>query len=154
MEKDKNVNIQNRAYAVLLQQCILYLCNLGKKNQLYSQFSWPLLQMAQAQKSADRDAVLKVMHDQEEAWNRYDLDGFMQGYWQNDSLRFVSRKGITYGWKEVLDNYRKAYPDMTRTGHLKFTISHIDGLGKDAMMVTGALGSNGGNRGEHKAFLP
>src|SRR5262249_25102417 len=40
--------------------------------------------------AAERDAVIKVLTDQEAAWNRGDLRGFMEGYWNSPELSFYS----------------------------------------------------------------
>ena len=44
-----------------------------------------------------KSAILKVMKDQETAWNNGDLEGFMQGYWKSDSLKFYGSNGLTKG---------------------------------------------------------
>src|SRR5688500_3669788 len=59
----------------------------------------------------DEAAILKVLDKQKAAWNRGDIDGFMKGYWENDSLMFVGKSGVTYGWTNTLNNYKKGYPD-------------------------------------------
>ena len=41
-----------------------------------------------AQKQAD-PAVRQILATQQAAWNRGDIDNFMVGYWENDSLLFV-----------------------------------------------------------------
>ena len=45
----------------------------------------------------DREAVIKVLHTQREAWNRGDINGYMQGYWKSDSLVFVGKAAPVYG---------------------------------------------------------
>lgn len=95
------------------------------------------LGQAQGIKSADRAAILAVMDGQEAAWNKGDLEGFMEGYWQSDSLRFIGKSGITYGWQPTLDNYRKGYPDRAAMGQLRFTILRVEGMGKGWAHVTG-----------------
>lgn len=57
--------------------------------------------------TTDSLAIVTVMKDQENAWNKADIEGFMEGYWKSDSLRFIGSKGITYGWKATIDNYKK-----------------------------------------------
>jgi hypothetical protein len=37
-----------------------------------------------------RVAIRKVIEDQQAAWNRQDLDGFMAGYWKSAELTFFS----------------------------------------------------------------
>jgi ketosteroid isomerase-like protein len=77
------------------------------------------------------------MADQELAWNRGDLEGFMQGYWHSDSLRFIGSRGLTYGWQQTLDNYKKGYPDTDAMGKLKFTILSVEQLSKRSAYVIG-----------------
>ena len=50
--------------------------------------------VANAQPDADQK-VLQVLKLQEQDWNRGDINGFMQGYWNSDSLQFVSKNGVT-----------------------------------------------------------
>src|SRR5882672_9622266 len=57
-------------------------------------------------------AIRTELDAQQIAWNNGDLDGFMQGYWNSDSLQFMSARGIDHGWKEAFAGYKKAYPDI------------------------------------------
>ena len=92
---------------------------------------------AQHLRPRDRAAILEVMHLQEYAWNQGDLPGFMHGYWHDDSLRFIGKSGITYGWQPTLDNYVKGYPDKAAMGKLTFTILRVESLGRGRAHVTG-----------------
>ena len=49
---------------------------------------------SQAQKD-DEGEIRNLLVQQTEAWNRGDISGFMQTYWQNDSLMFIGKDGIT-----------------------------------------------------------
>jgi len=49
--------------------------------------------------SQEKD-ILKVLHEQQTAWNNGDIKNFMKGYWKNDSLLFIGSKGPTYGWQK------------------------------------------------------
>lgn len=89
-------------------------------------------------KQKDRDAISLVMQDQEDAWNRGDIEGFMQGYWQSDSLLFMGKSGPTYGWQKTLDNYRKGYPDKAAMGRLTFGIISVRGVGNRSAFVAGS----------------
>ncbi len=124
------------------------ICQSGEKNdwQRRLRHTIALLAMsiciascvsAQRLRPADRAAILEVMRLQEDAWNQGDLQGFMQGYWQDDSLRFIGKSGITYGWQPTLDNYVKGYPDKAAMGKLTFTILRIESLGRGRAHVTG-----------------
>ena len=46
----------------------------------------------------------------------------MQPYWHNDSLMFIGKSGITYGWQKTLEKYKTGYPDAAAMGKLDFTI--------------------------------
>jgi ketosteroid isomerase-like protein len=81
--------------------------------------------------------VMKLMKEQEQAWNRGDIPGFMEHYWKNDSLKFIGSSGITYGWKNTIERYQKAYPGKEAMGELKFTIIEATQLAKDAVYVIG-----------------
>ena len=68
------------------------------------------------------------MQDQQDAWNRGDLEGFMQGYWQSDSLLFIGKSGPTNGWQKTFNNYKKNYPDTIIMGKLSFDVLEIKKL--------------------------
>jgi hypothetical protein len=72
--------------------------------------------------SNDETAIKGILNMQTIAWNAGNIESFMQGYWQSDSLKFIGKSGITYGWQRTLDNYKKNYPDATAMGKLDFTI--------------------------------
>jgi hypothetical protein len=93
---------------------------------------------AQGIKPKDKSAILEIMASQEMSWNKGDLEGFMNGYWRSDSLRFIGKSGITYGWQPTLANYQRSYPDKAAMGKLKFTILRVESLGKGVAHVTGA----------------
>ena len=85
----------------------------------------------------DRTEILKVMDQQEKAWNNSDLEGFMQGYWKSDDLKFYGSNGVTKGWEQTLRNYINRYPSKDQTGELKFTIEAVSNIEKDIYYVMG-----------------
>lgn len=87
--------------------------------------------------SKDEIEVRNVLSNQSAAWNRGDIDAFMVGYWENDSLMFIGKSGITYGYKNTLANYKKNYPDTTVMGKLTFTLIHVKQLSPEYFHVTG-----------------
>jgi hypothetical protein len=87
--------------------------------------------------SKDVQTVIQNMSDQEKSWNNFDIQGFMKFYWNNDSLKFIGNKGITYGWKNTLDNYIKGYPTTEAMGILKFRIAEVTQLSKNSIYVIG-----------------
>ncbi|MGV3547294.1 MAG: YybH family protein [Pedobacter sp.] len=94
--------------------------------------------MAMAQNAQDRAAILKVLENQRQGWNKGDMDNYMQGYWKSDSLLFVGKNGPTYGWQKTLDNYKKGYPDKSAMGFLTFGIKKVEFLTKDKAFVLGS----------------
>ena len=91
----------------------------------------------EAQSSKDEVAIRKVLEDQRLAWNTYDLDGFMQGYWKSDSLKFYGSGGLVSGWDSTLARYHKSYPSKEHTGTLKFVINDISKIDKASYYVMG-----------------
>ena len=82
-------------------------------------------------------AILRILDEQTTAWNRGDIEGFMNGYWKNDSLMFIGKSGVTYGWTNTLNNYKKGYPDTTAMGKLSFDIIAVKRLSKKYCHVIG-----------------
>ena len=89
-----------------------------------------------AQKNA-KEKILTLLDTQTQAWNRGDLEGFMKGYWENDSLRFIGKSGITYGYNNTLNNYKRGYPDTAAMGKLQFTILVVKKLSPRYYEVVG-----------------
>jgi uncharacterized protein (TIGR02246 family) len=82
---------------------------------------------SQAQ-SKDEQQIRNLLQTQVEAWNRGDLEAFMQTYWKSDSLMFIGKNGIKWGWNETLANYKKGYPDTAAMGKLSFNIIQVKRL--------------------------
>jgi hypothetical protein len=92
---------------------------------------------AQTTESEDKVAILTVMKTQEKSWSNNDLEGFMQGYWKNDSLKFYGSSGLTKGWQQTLDNYKKGYPTKEDSGTLTFTINDMTKIDEGSYWVMG-----------------
>ncbi|HVZ97293.1 MAG TPA: hypothetical protein VG847_10485 [Chitinophagaceae bacterium] len=88
----------------------------------------------------EKIAIKQVMKMQENAWNSGSIDEFMTGYWQNDSLMFIGKSGISYGWQAALNNYRKRYPDTAAMGKLTFKILQMKSLSSVYYFVVGKWG--------------
>ena len=82
-------------------------------------------------------AILKMLQAQEKEWNNGNLDAFMKGYWQNDSLLFIGKNGPKYGYNVTLENYKKGYPDTARMGKFTSTILSMKKLSKEYYFVVG-----------------
>lgn len=109
-----------------------------KKISLLGWLMFCLALLAQAQNTnTDKKAIARVMAAQEAAWNRADLEGFMQGYWKSDSLRFIGSRGLTFGWQATLDNYKKSYPTAEAMGKLTLSVVSLDLLSPESAFMIG-----------------
>ncbi|MBW7467356.1 DUF4440 domain-containing protein [Pontibacter aydingkolensis] len=81
--------------------------------------------------------IRKVLEEQADCWSRGDLECYMQGYWKSDSLLFVGSKGLTYGWQQTLDNYKRSYPDASAMGKLTFDLKEMRELSPETILVVG-----------------
>lgn len=85
----------------------------------------------------DEQQVRHLMDEQTNAWNKGDINQFMETYWKNDSLVFIGKNGPTYGWNTTLEGYKKRYPDTTAMGKLNFDILQVRRLSADYYFVIG-----------------
>lgn len=99
----------------------------------------------------DELEVRSLLTEQTKAWNAGNIENFMKSYWQSDSLMFVGKSGITFGWNETLENYKKNYPDTAAMGKLDFTLIEVKRLSVLYYFVVGkwhlarSLGDLGGS---------
>jgi uncharacterized protein (TIGR02246 family) len=87
---------------------------------------------------AEEHPIRMVLVQQEKAWNRGDLEGYMQGYWKSPDLTFYSGGTVTRGWEATLERYRKRYrSEGKEMGRLDFTEDTIEMLGPDSAVGHG-----------------
>jgi len=84
-----------------------------------------------------RRAIVQLLATQTAAWNRGDVAKFMEGYWKSDSLVFIGKSGLTYGWQPTLDNYRRSYPNPAAMGQLRFANLRVTPDGPESAHVVG-----------------
>ena len=82
-------------------------------------------------------AVRAVLDAQVAAWNRGDIDGFMEGYRRGSETTFVSGDTVTRGWQTVLDRYKKSYDSREKMGTLSFLEIEIRPLNRNAAIASG-----------------
>lgn len=85
----------------------------------------------------ETNVIVELMEQQENCWNNGDLICFMDSYWKSDSLNFIGKNGINYGWKTTLENYQKSYKDKSEMGALSFKNISIDQLSSEYIYVIG-----------------
>lgn len=110
--------------------------------------------LSQAQ-SADEKSIREILSDQTKAWNKGNLEDFMAGYWESDSLLFIGKSGVNNGWQKTLENYQKSYPDTTAMGKLNFDLLELRQLSPEYFFVVGKwhLQRSIGNIGGHFSLL-
>jgi hypothetical protein len=92
---------------------------------------------AQAQPSGAEKAIRTLMANQVTAWNEGRIADFMYGYWESDSLMYIGKNAIKYGYQGVLLNYQKNYADRASMGTLAFDLRHVKPLGRRHYFVVG-----------------
>lgn len=83
------------------------------------------------------EAVRAVLKAQSDAWNRGDIEGFMDGYERSPDTVFISGDRVTRGWQTVLDYYKKSYDSREKMGNLTFSELEITPIGSDTALVLG-----------------
>lgn len=112
--------------SILVISCCLTSCESNDQESVTS-----------VDKKTEITTIHSVMMEQQRAWNQADLEGFMEPYWKSDSLKFIGKRGITYGWQSTLDNYKKGYSTPEEMGKLQFTNITTDILNDSAAFVIG-----------------
>ena len=81
--------------------------------------------------------IRSILRAQQDAWNRGDIDGFMNGYARSGSTVFISEDSVRRGWETVRARYRRKYSDRAKMGTLSFSDIEINLLSSDAAVVLG-----------------
>ncbi len=87
--------------------------------------------------AGDEQAVRALLEEQRTAWNRGDIEGFVDGYERSAQLSFAGADGVTRGWADLLTRYQRRYPDIAAMGELKFDLFEVRPLAKSAALVIG-----------------
>ena len=82
-------------------------------------------------------AVRAVLEAQAAAWNRGDIEGYMDGYERAETTTFVSGDRVTRGWQTVLERYKARYDTRAKMGTLTFSELEFKPLGPYYIMATG-----------------
>jgi hypothetical protein len=113
---------------------------------------WSSLSIAQ---SKDEAAIMEMLTQQTISWNNGNLEEFMESYWKSDSLKFIGKTGLNYGWTTTLNNYKCNYPDTAAMGKLDFNILEVKRLSEIYYFVIGKwhLARTIGDLGGHFTLL-
>ncbi|MFN0104107.1 MAG: YybH family protein [Bryobacteraceae bacterium] len=77
-----------------------------------------------------------VLDAQVAAWNRGDLESFVETYENSPAITFLGKE-LSYGRAEVLARYKRTYNTAEKMGTLRFEVLKLRPLGKDHAMVLG-----------------
>ena len=104
---------------------------------------------------SDEQQIRDILDRQVGAWNRGDLRAFMNGYWESDSLMYIGKGGVTYGYASTLQSYIRNYGDTARMGKLSFQLLHVQRLADDVYFVVGkwSLRRSAGDTGGHYTLV-
>ncbi len=95
--------------------------------------------LIQAQENnKDFDEIKHILFQQEADWNNGDIDAFMKAYWKSEELQFGGAYGITRGWQQTLENYKRGYPDKETMGRLSFQIKDMTQQSEQVVSLTGS----------------
>ena len=97
-------------------------------------------------------AVIAVLDAQRDAWNRGDIEGYMDGYERSPDTVFVSGDNVTRGWQTVLERYKKSYDTRAKMGTLTFSDLEVTPIGKDAAVALGKWHLQRANDEPHGRF--
>lgn len=92
---------------------------------------------AQTISKKNRDAIMAMLAFQEKCWNAGSIEGYMSEYWNSDSLKFISKDGVTKGWQTTLDRYEEHYPGKDAMGKLIFSEISLLGMNRKTIIVIG-----------------
>jgi ketosteroid isomerase-like protein len=96
--------------------------------------------------------IRAVLRAQQQAWNRGDIDAFMNGYARSKSTVFISEDTIRRGWETVRARYRKKYSDRAKMGLLTFSDLEITLLSADSAVALGRWTLKRANDRPHGRF--
>ena len=84
-----------------------------------------------------KEQIATILAKQAAAWNRGDIDEFMDSYWRSEELTFSSGGKTTRGWGPTKDSYKRRYSTRESMGTLSFTELEVTPLGDAAAQVLG-----------------
>lgn len=82
-------------------------------------------------------AIATMLAAQVAEWNNGNIEGYMHGYWEDDSLLFIGAKGPRYGYDITLKKYKEAYPDVAHMGQLTSTVTRMQKLSRKCYFIVG-----------------
>ena len=107
------------------------------KKMLFSLVCLLFISIKCLSQTPDEKMIRAVLHNQTISWNAGNMEEFMKGYWNSDSVLFIGKSGPDYGYVTTLENYKKHYPDAAARGVLNFDILQMKRLSELYYFVVG-----------------
>jgi thymidylate synthase len=85
----------------------------------------------------NEQAIRTMLGAQVAEWNKGNIEGYMKGYWESDSLLFIGSKGPRYGYQATLKRYKEAYPDADHMGKLTSVVKSLEKLSDNYYFIVG-----------------
>lgn len=79
--------------------------------------------------------IRNVLENQLKGWNNGSVDEYMVGYWNSESLKFITKNGIKFGYERVKDDYKFVYKTKEEMGTLSFENLAFTPLSDDNTIV-------------------
>lgn len=86
--------------------------------------------------AAESQAIITILNRQADDWNRGDLDAFAKGYKNSPDILFMGPT-IRRGYDQMLQGYRKSFPNREAMGKLTFSNLEVQPLDQQFATVTG-----------------
>ena len=86
--------------------------------------------------TADEQAILQLLHQQEADWNSGNLDAFAASYKNAPDILFIGST-VSRGYDAMLASYRKHYPTKEAMGRLNFSALEVQPLDAHFATATG-----------------
>jgi len=83
------------------------------------------------------EIIAATLDAQVAAWNEGNLEAFMDTYWHDDDLKFISGVDVTKGWSSTLKNYRERYSNGVGFGRLSLDKTDVQMVTDDVAVITG-----------------
>jgi len=115
-----------------------FLLRVYMKKKLLHALLFTLVSFVGIAQSAEETIIRETLSRQNKNWNDGNIKAFMKDYWKSDSLMFIGKTGVIYGWKSTEERYFRNYPDRKTMGQLSFDIKKVDLYSSTTAWVLGS----------------
>jgi ketosteroid isomerase-like protein len=80
--------------------------------------------------------IVKIVLAQEKAWNAGDVAGYVRGYKESPDTLFIGKQ-VSRGFKQILEDYERNYPNRASMGTLTFSELEVHPLSETFAVCLG-----------------